>query len=73
LQQVVEEEVEALLGSPESARSTDEAPAGYRSGRRKPCQIGLMNGTITPRRPRVRGLEERFVSCILPPFQRHTP
>ncbi len=28
LQQVVEEEVEALLGRPESAHSTDEAPAG---------------------------------------------
>ncbi len=32
-----------------------------------------MNGTITPRRPRVRGPKKRFVSCILPPFQRHTP
>ena len=32
-----------------------------------------MNGTITVRRPRVRDLEERFVSRLLPLFQRRTP
>jgi len=32
-----------------------------------------MNGTITLRRPRVRGLDDRFVSRILPLFQRRTP
>lgn len=32
-----------------------------------------MNGTITVRRPRVRALEERFVSRLLPLFQRCTP
>ena len=32
-----------------------------------------MNGTITVRRPRVRDLEERFVSHLLPLFQRRTP
>ncbi len=73
LQQVLEKEVEALLGRPKSARSTDETPAGYRNGHGKPRQLGLMNGTITLRRPRVRGREERFVSRILPLFQRRTP
>jgi transposase-like protein len=33
----------------------------------------LLNGTITLRRPRVRGLDERFVSRILPLFQRRAP
>ena len=32
-----------------------------------------MNGTITLQRPRVRGLDDRFVSRILPLFQRRTP
>ena len=49
LQQVLEKEVEALLGRPKSARSTDETPAGYRNGHGKPRQLGLMNGTITLR------------------------
>ena len=31
-----------------------------------------MNGTITVRRPRVRDLEDRFVSRLLPLFQRRT-
>lgn len=33
----------------------------------------MLKGTITVRRPRVRALDERFVSCILPLFQRRTP
>jgi hypothetical protein len=32
-----------------------------------------MNGTITSRRPRVRGLDARFENRILPLFQRRTP
>jgi len=35
--------------------------------------LALMNGTITVQRPRVRDLEERFVSRLLPLFQRRTP
>lgn len=38
----------------------------------KPRQLALMNGTITVRRPRVRDLEERFVSRVLPLFKRRT-
>ena len=73
LQQVLEEEVAALLGRRKSARSTDETSAGYRNGHGQPRQLALLNGTITVRRPRVRGLDERFVSRILPLFQRRTP
>jgi len=73
LQQVLEEEVEALLGRRKSVRSTDETPVGYRNGHGKPRRLVLMKGTITVRRPRVRGLEERSVSRILLLFQRRTP
>ena len=73
LQQVLEEEVEALLGRPKSGRATDASPVGCRNGYGKPRQLALLNGTITVRRPRVRGLDARFVTRILPLFQRRTP
>ncbi len=72
LQRVLEEEVEELLGRRRYARREGEA-SGYRNGHGRPRQLALLNGTITVRRPRVRGLEERFVSRILPLFQRRTP
>src|SRR3972149_6829005 len=74
IQQVLEDEVTELLGRPKSARrSVVDAPRGARNGHGKPRQLALMNGTITVRRPRVRELEERFVSRLLPLFQRRTP
>lgn len=73
LQQVLEEEVDAVLGRHKSERRTDEAAPGSRNGYGKPRQLALMNGTITLQRPRVRGLDDRFVSRILPLFQRRTP
>jgi transposase-like protein len=69
---LLEEEVDALLGRQKSARRTPEAPVGYRNGYGKPRQLALTSGTITVRRPRVRDLEERFVSRVLPLFQRRT-
>jgi transposase-like protein len=73
LQKVLEEEVEQLLGRRRSQRrSLVDSQAGYRNGYGKPRQLTLSNGTITIRRPRVRGLEERFVSRVLPLFQRRT-
>ena len=45
---------------------------GYRNGYGKPRTLTLSSGTITVRRPRVRGLAERFESRVLPLFQRHT-
>ena len=38
----------------------------------KPRRLSLMSGTITVRRPRVRGLEARFESRLLPLFKRRT-
>lgn len=74
IQQVLEDEVTELLGRAKSVRrSTVDAPAGARNGHGKPRQLALMNGTITVLRPRVRDLEERFVSRLLPLFQRRTP
>lgn len=73
LQQVLEEEVEEALGRRRYERraGVDAAP-GYRNGWGKPRRLSLSNGTITVRRPRVRGLEERFESRLLPLFKRRT-
>jgi putative transposase len=73
IQALLEEEVTALLGRPKSARRTAvDAAKGSRNGYGKPRRLSLSLGTITVRRPRVRGLGERFVSRVLPLFQRRT-
>ncbi|MGH9649215.1 MAG: IS256 family transposase, partial [Terriglobales bacterium] len=73
IQALLEEEVTELLGRAKSARrAAVDAPAGSRNGHGKPRRLALMSGTITVRRPRVRGLAERFVSRVLPLFQRRT-
>lgn len=73
IQQLLEDEVAELLGRRKSARRTAvDAPPGSRNGHGKPRQLALMNGTITVQRPRVRDVEERFVSRLLPLFQRRT-
>jgi putative transposase len=73
LQQMLEEEVEDVLGRQRYARraGVDAAP-GYRNGWGKPRRLSLMSGTITLQRPRVRGLEARFESQLLPVFKRRT-
>lgn len=73
IQEMLEEEVEALLcrGRYQRRKAVD-APGGYRNGHGKPRRIGLKTGTVTVRRPRVRGLEERFESRILPLFKRRS-
>lgn len=53
-------------------RAAVDAPEGYRNGYGKPRKLALTCGTITLRRPRVRGLAERFVSRLLPLFKRRT-
>ena len=73
LQRVLEEEVDDLLGRGRHARRSVDTAVGHRNGFGKPRQVALMNGTITLRRPRVRGLDARFESRILPLFQRRTP
>jgi transposase-like protein len=73
LQAVLEEEVTELLGRTKSARRTGiDAEGGYRNGHGKPRDLGMSSGTITVCRPRVRGLDGRFESRILPLFKRHT-
>lgn len=73
IQLVLEEEVTDLLGRAKSERRAGiDPPAGYRNGHGKPRNLTLSNGTVEIRRPRVRGLEERFESRILPAFSRRT-
>jgi len=73
IQQILEEEVTEILGRGKSERraAVDPAP-GYRNGYGKPRRLAMSSGTITLRRPRVRGLEERFESRVLPLFARRT-
>ena len=73
IQALLEEEVSALLGRAKSERrEAVDAPAGYRNGHGKPRRLSMQGGTITVQRPRVRGLEERFESRVLPLFERRT-
>lgn len=73
LQAILEEEVTAFLGRGkwERRRVVDSRP-GYRNGYGKSRRISMTSGTITVRRPRIRGVEERFRSRILPLFKRRT-
>ena len=73
IQQIMEEEVTELLGREKSERrSTVDSAEGYRNGYGKARRLSMSSGTITVRRPRVRGLEERFESRVLPLFARRT-
>ncbi|MBW3624764.1 MAG: IS256 family transposase [Armatimonadetes bacterium] len=73
LQALLEEEVTDLLGRAKSQRRDPvDAPEGYRNGHGKPRQLATSIGTVTVQRPRVRGVEERFVSRVLPLFKRRT-
>jgi transposase-like protein len=73
LQQLLEEEVEHALGRQRYQRREGvDAPPGYRNGVGKPRRLSVLSGTITVRRPRVRGLEARFESRLLPLFKRRT-
>jgi putative transposase len=74
LQDILEEEVTELLGRRKSARRASEGVVdpipGSRNGHGKPRKVGMMGGTVTVRRPRVRDLEDRFESKVLPLFKR---
>lgn len=73
IQSVLEEEVTELLGRCRHERraAVDPEP-GYRNGHGKPRRLTLAGATITVRRPRVRNLDERFESRVLPMFARRT-
>jgi transposase-like protein len=73
LQDLLEEEVNELLSRRKSERrQAVDAVAGYRNGFGKSRHLTLSCGTIAVRRPRVRGLEQRFESRILPLFRRQS-
>ena len=73
IQRILEEEVTELLGREKSERIEGvDAVVGYRNGYGKPRKLTMSSGTITLRRPRVRDLEERFESRVLPLFERRT-
>ena len=76
LQDLLEEEVTALLRREKHDRreavSPVDPPRGSRNGHGKPRKFAMMNGTLRVRRPRVRDLEERFVSKVLPLFKRRS-
>jgi transposase-like protein len=73
IQSLLEEEVTELLARKKSERrkAVDNSP-GYRNGYGKERRLTLSCGTITLRRPRVRGLLERFESRVLPLFTRRS-
>ncbi|MBM4184600.1 MAG: IS256 family transposase [Gemmatimonadetes bacterium] len=73
IQAVLEEEVTELLGRRKSERRAGVDPGeGYRNGHGKPKRLATSIGTVVVRRPRVRDLEERFESRVLPLFARRT-
>jgi putative transposase len=71
IQALLEEAITALLGRATSTRrAAVDAPKGLRHGYGKPRRFTLTAGTGSVRRPRVRGLGERFVSRVLPLVKR---
>lgn len=74
IQSLLEEEIAELLGRQKSERRQilDSQPV-YRNGHGKARHLTLGCGTVTIYRPRVRGLEQRFESRVLPMFARRTP
>ena len=72
-QAILDEETTAFLGRSWYERLPQvDGPSGYRNGYGKPRRLSTSCGTIKVRRPRVRGLEERFESRVLPLFARRT-
>jgi len=73
IQSLLEEEITELLGRQKSERrqAVDSLPV-YRNGHGKARRLTLGCGTVTVYRPRVRGLEQRFESRVLPMFARRT-
>jgi transposase-like protein len=73
IQSLLEEEIAELLGRQKSERrKAVDGSVAYRNGHGKERKLTLGCGTIALRRPRVRGLEQRFESMVLPLFARRT-
>ena len=71
MQQLLVEEVTEFLGRAKHQRRGVDMQ-GYRNGYGKPRRLTMRSGTVTVRRPRVRDLDERFESRLLPLFTRRT-
>ena len=73
IQSLLEEEITELLGRGKlERRQAVDRPPVYRNGHGKERRLTLGCGTVTVRRPRVRGLEGRFQSRVLPLFARRS-
>jgi putative transposase len=73
IQGLLEDEVTELLArGKHERRAAVDAPRGYRNGLGKPRKLTLSCGTIEVRRPRVRDLDERFESRLVPLFAKRT-
>lgn len=73
IQSLLEEEITELLGRKKSERrQAVDCPLAYRNGHGKVRRLTLGCGTIAVRRPRVKGLEGRFESRVLPLFARRS-
>ena len=73
LQDLLEQEVSEWLGREKSERKVIPLEqSGYRNGYGKTRRFTMSLGTVQIRRPRVRNLDERFVSKVVPMFKRQT-
>jgi putative transposase len=73
LQDLLEQEVTEWLGREKSERKISPLEqSGYRNGYGKRRRFTMSLGTVEIRRPRVRNLDERFISKVLPMFKRQT-
>lgn len=73
LQEILEEEVTEFLGRKKHERKiNEEKVAGYRNGYGKERKFSMQNGTITIKRPRLREVEEKFESAIMPLYAKRT-
>ena len=75
IQEILEDEVTEFLGgrAKSQRRATVEGGRrGYRNGYGKPRNLTLASGIVQVCRPRVRDVEERFESRVLPLFARRT-
>jgi transposase-like protein len=73
IQSLLEEEITELVGRQKSERrEAVDSPPVYRNGHGKARHLTLGCGTVTIYRPRVRGLERRFESRVLPMFARRS-
>lgn len=73
LQEILEEEVTEFLGRKKHERKVEEEKVvGYRNGYGKERKFSMQNGTITLKRPRLREVEEKFESAMMPLYAKRT-